>query len=63
MTGVLILRAARLAVLDDPRTKERFSSQGIIPLRSSAPSDYADYVNADIARWKEATDKAKLKPE
>lgn len=51
------------AVLDDPKTNERFKALGILPLKSNSPSDYSKYVTEDIARWKEIIDKGNLKPE
>ena len=51
------------AVLDDERVKKRFSDAGIQIRKSKTPSDFAAYVDQDIARWRSVVERAKVKAE
>ncbi|MEP7246661.1 MAG: tripartite tricarboxylate transporter substrate binding protein [Gammaproteobacteria bacterium] len=49
------------AILDDPKTVERFKGMSILVLKGG-PAEFKEYVRNDIIRWKSVVDAAGVKP-
>jgi tripartite-type tricarboxylate transporter receptor subunit TctC len=56
------LHAAIVKVLQDPGTREPFAKQGATPVPTS-PEETAEFIRAEIARWKDVARDAGIKPE
>jgi tripartite-type tricarboxylate transporter receptor subunit TctC len=56
------LHAAIVKVLQDPGTREQFAKQGATPVPTS-PEETAEFIRAEIARWKDVAREAGIKPE
>ena len=60
---VQLLATHIAAILDDPKTTERFQKLSITVLRTKSPREFKEYVAHDIARWKRVVQAAGVKPQ
>jgi tripartite-type tricarboxylate transporter receptor subunit TctC len=46
-----VLYQASIQTVSDPEVQQRFAGEGVLPLVSKSPTEFAAFVAAETARW------------